>query len=55
MQKLQSAVSNSLYKLFLRVLAHAFDEYGSDSFTGVRPLVMPQDAAPALCPLCQLL
>ena len=44
-----------LYRLFPRVRAYAFDEYGSDSFTGVRPLAMPQDAAPPLCPLASSL
>ena len=59
MRKLQCAVPNSvshfivilIYTNCFHVCAHAFDEYGSESFTGVRPLVVPQDAAPPLCPL----
>ena len=51
MHKLQCAVSNSvsnfivslIYTNCFHVPVHAFDEHGSESFTGVRPLVVPLD------------
>ena len=59
MQKLQCGVSNSglhfivivIFTNCFHLCAIVFDEHGRDSFTGVRPLDMPQDAAPPLCPL----
>ena len=32
-----------LLRLFPRACTFTFDEHGSDSFTGVRPLVVPLD------------